>query len=87
MSHRTARMTNVYARTGRKTSGNRLACVRRYKWTRCKYLHKAITARGGSVAEEGVSMPIRYEPEAIGNLVEHSAHIRAPSLDALLERA
>jgi len=27
-------------------------------------------------------MPIRYEPEAIGNLVEHSAHIRAPSLDA-----
>lgn len=62
----------------RKKSIGEPISMRRYKWTRCKYLHKAITAREGSVAEEGVSMPIRYEPEAIGNLVEHSAHIRGP---------
>lgn len=66
---------------------SRLACELRYEWARCKYLHKAITVREGSVAKEGVSMPIRYGPEAIVNLVEYTAHIRAPSLDALHERA
>lgn len=66
---------------------SRLARELRYEWPRCKYLHKAITVQEGSVAEEGVSMPIRYGPEAIVNLVEYTAHIRAPSLDALHERA
>ena len=77
------RTTNVYI--GRKKHV-RLACELRYQWARCKYLHKTITVREGSVVEEGVSMPIRYEPEAIENLVKHSAHIRASSLNGLDER-
>lgn len=50
---------------------------------------RQLPAREGSVAEDAVSMPIRYRPEAIGNSVENiwpTSH-RDPSSDALGERA